>query len=63
MKFTDEALRVAAELSAKYIHDKHLPDKGSVIDRFQKLANRFIIPKDKLDTVFKAAIAEARKAE
>ncbi|HUP44887.1 MAG TPA: ATP-dependent Clp protease ATP-binding subunit ClpA [Thermoanaerobaculia bacterium] len=26
--FTDEALRLAAELSAKYIHDKHLPDKA-----------------------------------
>lgn len=41
--------------------DKHLPGKGNVIDRFQNLANRFIIPKEKLDTVFKAAIAEARK--
>jgi hypothetical protein len=41
--------------------DKHLPGKGNVMDRFQKLANRFIIPKEKLDTVFKAAIAEARK--
>jgi ATP-dependent Clp protease ATP-binding subunit ClpA len=30
VQFTDEALRLAAELSAKYIHDKHLPDK--VID-------------------------------
>jgi ATP-dependent Clp protease ATP-binding subunit ClpA len=26
--FTDEALRLAAELSAKHIHDKHLPDKA-----------------------------------
>ncbi|HEX8252900.1 MAG TPA: ATP-dependent Clp protease ATP-binding subunit ClpA [Thermoanaerobaculia bacterium] len=26
--FTDEALRLAAELSAKYIHDRHLPDKA-----------------------------------
>ena len=26
--FTDEALRLAAQLSAKYIHDKHLPDKA-----------------------------------
>ncbi|HSP32855.1 MAG TPA: AAA family ATPase, partial [Thermoanaerobaculia bacterium] len=26
--FTEEALRLAAELSAKYIHDKHLPDKA-----------------------------------
>ncbi len=26
--FTDEALRLAAELSAKYMNDKHLPDKA-----------------------------------
>ena len=26
--FTSEALRLAAELSAKYIHDRHLPDKA-----------------------------------
>ncbi|HEX7846948.1 MAG TPA: hypothetical protein VF476_14200 [Chitinophagaceae bacterium] len=38
-----------------------LPGKGAVSDRFQQLANRFIIPKDKLDTVFKVAIAECRK--
>ena len=26
--FSDEAIKLAAELSAKYIHDKHLPDKA-----------------------------------
>ena len=26
--FSDDAIRLAAELSAKYIHDKHLPDKA-----------------------------------
>src|SRR5688572_11587207 len=26
--FTDEAIRLAAELSAKYIHERHLPDKA-----------------------------------
>jgi ATP-dependent Clp protease ATP-binding subunit ClpA len=26
--FTSEAIRLAAELSAKYIHDRHLPDKA-----------------------------------
>jgi len=26
--FSDEALQLAAELSAKYIHDRHLPDKA-----------------------------------
>jgi hypothetical protein len=41
--------------------DSILPGKGNVNDRFQKLANKFIIPKDKLDPVFKAATAEARK--
>jgi hypothetical protein len=41
--------------------DSVLPGKGSVAERFQLLANKFIIPKDKLDTVFKAAIAECRK--
>jgi len=41
--------------------DSLLPGKGNVNDRFQKLANKFIIPKEKLDPVIKAAIAEARK--
>lgn len=41
--------------------DSLLPGKGTVPQRFQDLANRFIIPKDKLDTVFRAAIAECRK--
>ncbi|HEY9258767.1 hypothetical protein [Chitinophaga sp.] len=41
--------------------DSLLPGKSAVQDRFQQLANRFIIPKDKLDTVFKTAIAAARK--
>lgn len=41
--------------------DSILPGKGNVAERFQQLANRFIIPKNKLDTVFRAAIAEARK--
>lgn len=41
--------------------DSLLPGRGPVPDRFQRLANKFIIPKDKLDTVFKTAIAEARK--
>lgn len=40
--------------------DSLLPGKGSSSRRFQALANRFIIPKDKLDTVFKTAIAECR---
>jgi hypothetical protein len=42
--------------------EKLLPGEGSVQDRFQNLANRFIIPEDKLDTIFKRTIAEARKS-
>jgi hypothetical protein len=38
-----------------------LPGKGDIPSRFQKLANRFMIPKNKMDTIFKSAIAEARK--
>ena len=41
--------------------DAVLPGKGTIPERFQLLANRFIIPKNKLDTVIKAAIAESRK--
>jgi hypothetical protein len=41
--------------------DSVLPGKGGIPTRFQTLANRFIIPKNKLDTVFKTAIAECRK--
>ena len=42
--------------------NKLLPGKGTVQDRFQNLANRFIIPENKLDTIFKTTIAEARKS-
>ena len=38
-----------------------LPGKGTIAERFQNMAKNFIIPKDKIDTVFKAAIAESRK--
>lgn len=41
--------------------DKILPGNGDVQTRFQNLANQFIIPKDKLDTIFRITIAEARK--
>lgn len=41
--------------------DSLLPGSGSINSRFEKLANQFIIPKAKVDTVFKTAIAEARK--
>ena len=41
--------------------DSLLPGKGSVAQRYQQLALKFIIPVSKVDTVFKTAIAEARK--
>ncbi|WP_229252776.1 hypothetical protein [Dyadobacter helix] len=41
--------------------DQALPGKGTVVSRFRSLADRFRIPPDKIDTVFKTAIAEARR--
>ncbi|MBC7536572.1 MAG: hypothetical protein H7258_12845 [Ferruginibacter sp.] len=41
--------------------DALLPGTGTTAEKFQQLANHFIIPKNKLDTVFKTAIAESRK--
>ncbi len=38
-----------------------LPGEGNLENRLSLLTHRFIIPKDKIDTVFKTAIAEARK--
>jgi hypothetical protein len=41
--------------------DSMLPGRGTVQERVQAFSKDFIIPKDKLDTVFKAAYHEARK--
>lgn len=41
--------------------DKILPGTGNVTDRFEKFRAQFIIPKDKLDKVFTAAINECRR--
>lgn len=41
--------------------DRALPGKGDVTTRLNDFKKAFIIPKEKLDTVFKAAIAESRK--
>jgi hypothetical protein len=41
--------------------DKALPGNASIPERFQKLASKFIIPKEKVDTVFRKAIEEARR--
>ncbi|MCU1245645.1 MAG: ATP-dependent Clp protease ATP-binding subunit clpA, partial [Acidobacteria bacterium] len=42
VSFTDEALRQAAELTAKYVHDRHLPDKAiDVLDEAGARARMF----------------------
>jgi hypothetical protein len=41
--------------------DALLPGTGPVPTRYQEWRQRFIVPKDKVDAVFKAAIAEARR--
>jgi hypothetical protein len=41
--------------------DSLLPGSGTIEKRFQQLATKFTIPKNRIDTVFKIAIAEARK--
>ncbi|MCF2488311.1 hypothetical protein [Dyadobacter sp. CY347] len=41
--------------------DGILPGTGPLPGRFQRLASRFLIPKNKIDTVFQVAIAEARR--
>lgn len=41
--------------------DRELPGKGSTAERWAAYRSSFEIPKAKLDTVFQAAIAEARK--
>ncbi|MDP4174431.1 MAG: hypothetical protein Q8933_10710 [Bacteroidota bacterium] len=41
--------------------DRILPGKGSISERYDKFRDAFVIPKEKIDTVFKAAIFECRK--
>jgi len=41
--------------------DAVLPGQGTIQERYLAFTRNFVIPKDKLDAVFKAAIAEARK--
>ena len=41
--------------------DSILPGKGAIPERMQEFSRKFIIPKNKVDTVFKTAIEEARK--
>lgn len=41
--------------------DSLLPGKGSLTSRYEKFRSGFIVPENKLDVVFKAAISECRK--
>lgn len=41
--------------------EKELPGDGDLIDRLEAFKKQFIIPTEKLDTVFQAAINEARR--
>jgi len=41
--------------------DSVLPGEGALIERYLNYSKQFIIPRDKLDTIFKVAITEARK--
>ena len=43
------------------ILDKAIPGSGNLADRYAAFRNQLVIPEDKLDDVFQAAIAEARK--
>jgi len=41
--------------------DKALPGEGDIYKRFNNYRKEFIVPKDKFDVVFKAAMAECRR--
>jgi hypothetical protein len=41
--------------------DKRFPGSGSLIDRYEAWRKPFVIPRDRLDAVFKAAIAACRE--
>jgi len=41
--------------------DKILPGEGDLSERYNKLKNRFIIPEDKVESIYDVAIAEVRK--
>lgn len=41
--------------------DIALPGKGEISERYKRFRDDFVIPKDKLDVLFKAAIVECRK--
>jgi hypothetical protein len=50
-----EFARVLAEL------DRALPGRGSLLDRYEAFRQQFVIPRDRLDATFKAAIDACRR--
>jgi hypothetical protein len=59
----DAAAPIHKESDFKMMLDeigKLLPGEGSIQERYQEFRNQFIIPKEKLDTVFRRAIEECR---
>ena len=58
VKYATAALQAAAELSAKYINDRHLPDKAiDVIDE-AGAAQRILVPSKRKKTIGKSEIEE-----
>ncbi len=58
VKYANAALQAAAELSAKYINDRHLPDKAiDVIDE-AGAAQRILAPSKRKKTIGKAEVEE-----
>ena len=58
VKYANAALQAAAELSAKYINDRHLPDKAiDVIDE-AGAAQRILTPSKRKKTIGKGEIEE-----
>ena len=68
----DEESRALYDATAPLLPEAHfkrilarletmMPGAGALAERVERYKREFVIPKDKLDTVFKAAIEEARK--
>lgn len=58
VKYANAALQAAAELSAKYINDRHLPDKAiDVIDE-AGAAQRILVPSKRKKTIGKSEIED-----
>lgn len=62
IKYTDESLEAAARLSARYMSDRHLPDKA--IDLVDEVgAYQYLLPEDKRKTVIEVVDIEKMVAK